>query len=47
MELEILIELEFDLYHPTSLEFQMIYESLIEPWEKIKDKRVALKFDRI
>ena len=25
----------------------MIYESLLKPWEKIKDKKIALKFDKI
>ena len=42
METEILIELEFDLQQPSILEFQMIYEGLLAPWEKIKDDRTAL-----
>ena len=46
LELEILIELEFSVYYPSALEFLMIYSSLLEPESKIKDEKIAHRFDK-
>ena len=41
LELKILIELEFSVYHPSALEFLMIYDSILQPESKIKDEKTS------
>ena len=47
VEFEILKELEFDLLQPCSLQFQILFESLLKPTKLISNDYTAKKFDRI